>query len=60
MIGNVYRNKQSNKRCVVVEVANEHAKDHKLQPILIVYVDDDRKTWAVTRAEFYINFVLAF
>ena len=56
MIGNVYRNKRSNKRCVVVEVANEHAKDHELQPILIVYVDDDRKTWA----EFYINFVLAF
>jgi len=60
MIGQVYRHKQKDTRYVVVEVANEHAEDHVLWPVLVVYVDENRKTWARPKIEFDINFELAF
>ena len=60
MIGNVYKHKRQGTRYVVVEVANEHSDDPVLWPVLVVYVDENRKTWARPKAEFDKNFELAF
>lgn len=53
IVGQYYKHVASGKVYCVTDIANEHAIKW---PVIVVYVDDDRKVWARPMSEFVGGF----